>query len=249
MLKDLSPIINISGNIENDQSSKGEIMLSQSNRVIVRVWTNNVGHISIETPREYMSLWPVPFTEEEIRRYRDAGTLDRKWLHLFMERAPDFHQNYEEDATAEGVPPEFTICFYALEIKAMEARFRELSTSTEGWRLIGRNLFFQAVERGTAAITMGAFALESTAGRRNVDNCASLALQILYAGDVDFSFGASERTRMSSQTSSVVRPADILDLVILAKRAELKVHPETETFQYATETRGILRSASCCTVM
>jgi len=62
-----------------------------------------------------MSLWPVPFTNEQIRLYRESDNIDRKILRYFGERDSRYMRNYHDDYQAENkCVPQFTICLYGL---------------------------------------------------------------------------------------------------------------------------------------
>jgi len=103
--------------------------LSEDSKVIIaRIWTSrdhpsipgdNVGHISLETQepgrQEYMSFWPQPFTNAQIRQYHQAGTLERQALSYLQERGGHFMRNYADNVTAEGEKPQATIVLYGLE--------------------------------------------------------------------------------------------------------------------------------------
>lgn len=219
--------------------------LDPSKRVIIRVWTSeenkqfpghNVGHVSLETPERYMSLWPVPFTQNQINEYRAAGDLERMYKKYFMERKPDFKSSYQEDyAAEENQPPQVVICLYGLDIHSIENEFDRLLKITEGWRLIGSNQFVQKLESAAEVITAHSKIFESEVGNRRVDSCASLALKLLKIGGISQYIDLSKYSTFTSKTSSVVKPDDILEVIIPAKINELKQIanlPNKHAFQY-----------------
>jgi len=216
------------------------------NRVIIRVWTSeknqqfpgqNVGHISIETPERYMSLWPVPFSQAQINEYQKAGTLKQQYLKYFMPRDSHYMRSCREDEQAEGdVKPQVVICLYTLDRKAINMQFERLSQETKSWRLIGSNLLVQKLESVAETLVLHSTTFQSEVGKRQVENCASFALKMLKAGDIQQLVSLSENSSFASNTSSSVSPDQILDILLPAKRAELARYPETESFTFGGET-------------
>lgn len=106
---------------------------NRNNRVIIRIWASkrnrgeNVGHISIQTPNRYMSLWP---------NNKDQG------LGVLLPIQPEFKVNADADIEEEGRVPEKLYCLYSLDVTAMEAQFDVIKSnqSFKGWVLIGDNL-------------------------------------------------------------------------------------------------------------
>lgn len=251
----------------------GVIMSDLTQRTIVRVWTSkenslfpgdNVGHISIETPNSYMSLWPVPFSTTQYFQYQQLSLqikelkerlktqednhlrlqieqkkieLNQTYLKYYMQRDAKFQQSYLEDYVAEGnKAPQVTLCFYSLDIYAMEDSFHKLTSNTEGWRLIGSNYFIQKLEKTTETLTLHSKTIESEIGKRNIENCASLALKILKDGGISKLVNIDSYSSFTLKTSSIVKPDDILELSIPAKLAELKSHPQTQNLHFQGET-------------
>lgn len=220
--------------------------LDQLNRVIVRVWTseenklypgNNVGHISIETSREYMSLWPIPFTKEQRTEYSQSKSLNQKYLKYFMERDPKFHVSYRDDYIAEGgIEPQVTICFYSLDTHKMIDKFDTLKTSTDSWRLIGSNMLVEKLAESLEEIKSNLKFFESTKKSKYKENCASLALKILIAGKIADLLDSATLSSFGTKTSSAVSPDNLLDVLIPAKKRELSVYPETKEFRSIDET-------------
>lgn len=133
---------------------------SETNRVIVRIWTSginpvhhgeDVGHVSIEIPdisvdgsNLYISLWP--------RHAVEATQIAAK--------IPYVLHSLDDDLQAEDREPEIIYCFYTLDRHKMADKFLQVKTELEGWRLLGN--FF--VKKDTA------------------ESCASLAYKILQVG-------------------------------------------------------------------
>jgi len=172
--------------MRNDQEqqfgheSKEETM---KNRVIVRIWTSlgnpkypgkNVGHVSVQTPNIYVSLWPMQATED--------GFPSAKTVEGWGVTAPissEFVVDYEKDKTYEGRPPEVIYCFYTLDTAAIEYEFADLKERLKGWALFGHLV------------------------SKNAQSCASLAYQVLLAGGIKrlLSHGSSIMTRGSALSS------------------------------------------------
>ncbi len=233
--------------------------LDISTRVIVRVWTsqenkqfpgNNVGHVSIETPDTYMSLWPVPFTQQQINEYTKSNILKQQYLKYFMERSADFHQSYQNDYQAEGnTAPQVTICLYSLDYNMVENEFHKLKMNTESWRLIGSNLFVQKLDDAVEIMVSYSKIIENKVEHKNIDNCASLAVKILKAGGIGQLVDLSTFSTFSSQTSSIVGPDDVLTILIPAKFAEQQKNPETVAFRLASETQLTAPGRSSCVLL
>ncbi len=229
--------------------------LDISTRVIVRVWAsqenkafpgNNVGHVSIETPDIYMSLWPVPFTQQQKDEYNRSGILKQKYLKYFMERSASFLQSYQDDYKAEGnIAPQVTISLYSLDYHMIENEFHNLKANTEGWRLIGSNLFVQTLEDTVGTMLSYSKILENKTEHKNIENCASLAVKILKAGGISHLVDLSTFSTFSSRTSSVIKPDDLLTILIPAKLAEEKDNPETAAFRLNNETQLVQPSKFC----
>jgi hypothetical protein len=122
-----------------------------NNRVIIRVWMphvkgqestaikavkhsgkgndSNVGHTSIETADQYVSIWPHP-TESVTNIFK----LYKSKLH-----------SLEEDEAAEGGPCDLTVCLYSLNVPEIESAFKEVKETNIGYVLTGD---FSAAESG-----------------------------------------------------------------------------------------------------
>lgn len=83
--------------------------------VIVNVWTaeddpnlpgHNLGHVSIQTPSRYISLWPAPrASEERVSRSQltKVQLLRRDATHYFNSRPTNYIQSYLNDGLLEGL--------------------------------------------------------------------------------------------------------------------------------------------------
>lgn len=106
----------------------------KNQRVIVRVWASGgnqlkkgegVGHISLETPMLYMSLWP-----KETPSGKGAG--------LFKSVPHETLPSYKVDLNYEEREPEFVFCFYSLNTIAMDNTFLQLKQTLTGWDILGK---------------------------------------------------------------------------------------------------------------
>ncbi len=103
-----------------------------NNRVVVRVWNSkgpvdgllagSVGHVSIELPNKYISLWPN----------------DDKKRTLFT-RHKSCWNSLDEDIADCGRDADLVLCLYTLNIVKMELEFDRLSSIIQ-WSLAGRNI-------------------------------------------------------------------------------------------------------------
>lgn len=105
--------------------------LNQQDYVIVRIWLSekmggaNVGHVSLETPKVYMSLWP-------------GGRGSNKLITAIFENRPaHFMRKYSEDYEAEGRAPEQVVTLYSLYTERMERKFNQLYKKYRSWTVLG----------------------------------------------------------------------------------------------------------------
>lgn len=188
---------------------------SKNNRVIIRIWCSglsggaNVGHISIETPNAYMSLWP-----DDPRKDKELSKETRN-LGLLAAINKEFKQDADEDYLAEGRVAEKIICLYSLDIQAIEARFKEIYSDPNfrGWTLLGNNILLN---------------------RGNAHSCASLAYTLLKAGGI-YELISSFNSSYGS-ISSAASPDALAGISIKAKQAELISYPDTKKFEAFART-------------
>lgn len=227
------------------------ILCDENNRVTIRIWTSesnrqypgqNVGHVSIETttPKSYISFWPVPFTYVDIQKYQVSGKLDRKILKYFGERDAQYMTSYMDDYEKEGKQePQLVICLYGLDAENIIIKFNELKNEIGTWRLIGSNLLVQNIETVASNVTGKLF--ETNVGKKNIDNCSSIAYKLLKAGGLYDEVSSS----FSFKFSSSVTPDDLADAVIAAKNYEHKKFSEIKQFIFVTETDVVKKESSC----
>src|SRR3990167_1764537 len=121
-----------------------------SHWVIVRIWLphkedkfvtaheavrdGDVGHVSIQTPDEYASFWPL-------WQSKKTGTA---LAALFGDATGYTVSNYAEDLQAkDNVSPDVEVVLYSLDVAAMNKKFREfkISSISGNWSLAGANIF------------------------------------------------------------------------------------------------------------
>lgn len=148
------------------------------NHVTVRVWTSlfnpihkgeNVGHVSIQTPIYYISLWPRQTLSPQMQAAKD---LEGKGI--FQGITHEFVPSLEIDCKYEGNrAPEYKESFSGLDIDAINKRFEELKKTMTGWRL------FPGI-------------------CDNTQSCASLAWELLTAGNIKKLIYSSTHAKVSS---------------------------------------------------
>jgi hypothetical protein len=189
----------------------------RKNRVIIRIWTSkfnknmpgeNVGHVSIQVLDTYMSLWPAP------RDHHDSSENGKKRAitNIFEERPPQYMYSFIDDEIAENRDPEYTVCLYTLKQRVIVEKFNELKTTIKGWTLLGAN---KLINSGSS------------------ESCASLAYQLLKAGDIYELISLS----YSSENSIVTSPDSLSRVVLAAKEYEFEYYPETKDYKYEDETQ------------
>lgn len=90
-------------------------ILNENQFIFINIWTAadnpiipgaNVGHISIETPYGYISLWPEPLNRVTLVHRNELSkpeAIIRNIGRYFTARPPKFVQNYRMDACLEGL--------------------------------------------------------------------------------------------------------------------------------------------------
>jgi hypothetical protein len=199
----------------------------ENNRVVIRVWTSSlnhrvpgqdVGHVSIETADNYISLWP-----SELVSIKGPG--------VFTPVKPQYH-HYVDDLRDEKRRAERTICLYSLYIPELIAEFEKIkeivkeeklerndetgeteqvkNDAITGWRLIGSNVLSR---------------LNNSGG----ESCASLAYRLLNAGRI-YDLVSS---KYSSKYSSIVTPDALLLAIEDARKEELYRYPAVKDYAYS----------------
>ncbi len=225
----------------------------------------NVGHVSIQTRYNYISFWPGARGQRSQKNSTFFQKVDDTRSRYFGIRSPSFKQDYEMDCFLEAcserqirdinhikqcqpselpyllntedmsfrildaqpkaidenekliaVQPCYAnvrLVLYGLSIDKISACFSEMQKNIPGWRLVGSNVFSRLAD-GSA------------------ENCSSLAYRLLREGGMY----AELNSGLSSQTSSVVKPDDLLRHIVAAKEKELEKYPETQVWIYPGES-------------
>jgi len=117
-------------------------------QVIIRIWTSqfnggeNVGHVSIQTPNNYMSLWP------------EEGATKSGIKQLLETRPPQFLANPETDFIFEGRRAEVIVCLYTLDTEKMEDEFDRIKRQLKGWRGIGNMFLYSSYAESCATLAL-----------------------------------------------------------------------------------------------
>ncbi len=239
-------------------------VLKNENQVIVSIWTSeenkaikgcNVGHISIQMPTEYISLWPGP-REETV----SASELNKLQLAIrpitnnFEQRPPNFKAGYRDDAVAEALSEgDYRQIAYFSDLVQGEVcvllRQDQVSCCDNAFlKEKGDELF--AVKPLDANVRIALYGLDipkmlkkfdalkkDTPGWRmigsnglsrlvNSKSAENCASIVLRVLQAGGMY-ADLSSALSSQTSSVVKPDVLLKQVIAAKEKEINVCPES----------------------
>ena len=223
--------------------------------VIVNVWTNTknkalpgakrVGHISITTPKVYISLWPWIDRQNENGFFKgDKGP--------FASWPASYKPDYEQDCIMEGfasrrqvgamsiieageivyrhnpendlyehvtsLPRASNDKYYA--IKPLEANFRMALYSLDIHKIAFEFDDLQDSVTGWSLMGSGMF---REIQKKTKESCSSLAYRCLKAGGMY----SNLKSGLSSQTCSCVDPEDLLRHVVAAKQKEVNKYPET----------------------
>lgn len=227
----------------------------------------NVGHISLQTRLGYISLWPNGGVTKPRYAPALFSPIESKLRRYFAARPADFKQDYQLDCIFEAISeeayrevrqgdtcqadeilclcnegtgkvqvvdaiPGYTyddecvlavkplqanvrIILFGLNEDKLRAEFITLKNSIQGWSLAGSNVLTRLTEKSK-------------------ENCSSLAYRCLRAGGMYTKL----KSKLSSQTSSVVTPDDLIRHVVAIKEKELQKYTETATWQVpqVTET-------------
>lgn len=225
--------------------------IRQDNYVIVNIWRDqehgghNVGHVSLQMPDAYLSLWPSP------RQGRSPGKVAK----YFEIREPKFHLDYETDMAFEGVC-EGTDCYALASLRSCQPGYVPIYANSQ----TGRFVYAQACrpESGDSLIEVKSIPADerivlfglnrhailqrfkemdprgfcligsSVLTRDSNDashNCASLAFVLLCAGSDLISGRTAEG---SLRNGSITTPEDIFKYVTRYKNHEVRANPDSQ---------------------
>ncbi len=104
---------NVNSNDPSSSKAEQTSTLDPKDYVVVNIWASkenkalegaNVGHISLETRFDYISLWPGPRPESQLVDANAAFAKTKRAIyHYFGERPPSFKQDYTEDCLGEAM--------------------------------------------------------------------------------------------------------------------------------------------------
>lgn len=258
-----------------------DIKSLEANRIIVNIWTSGfnqktpgetVGHVSVQTPRNYMSLWPKqahhPFEQSALDS--EPGGIVRPVTH----ELPD----YDTDLKYENRPPEKVFCFYKLDVTAIEREFDTVKSTLKGWSLLGVcencescvSLAYRLLQAGGieklaggkvahAADQSSVAATGSSTGMFNKKANLSTTSGYAISSQSDAAKAALDEAKGASVYSVemgaglVIKSPDFLgEILIKAKQQELTQYPLTQQIKYERETAVSMPSSSsdespqCC---
>lgn len=234
--------------------------INKDNFVIVNIWTSeankampgaNVGHVSIQTKNNYISLWPG----RRIDKDKELTFLEKFYLRYFGERPLSFKMNYEEDCALEALSEDRgRIINNINECSAGEVPYvvnmsnGKADITHEQPSVLEKNCCIMAIKPINANVRIVVYRLRldriesefnslnpkawrligSNLWTRLIDekspeNCSSLAYRLLKAGGLYIKVDELS----SSDNSSIVTPDDLVKHMILYKEKELALAPET----------------------
>lgn len=146
----------------------------KTNCTTIRVWFckadggANVGHATLQTPNEYLSLWP----NRDTKAKTGCGM-------LFEHRSGAYFCScYEEDLDKEQRPAEYVCLLYSLSVSKIDKKIRELKSETTQWSTAG-NTFFGNWTAGVSRSCAGAVREALMAGDMNVLAAPGIATNLM----------------------------------------------------------------------
>lgn len=228
-------------------------------RVVVNIWTSagnpnhrghNVGHVSIQTPNQYMSLWPRQARGDEPAAKGNEG------LGFFKGISHELLPDYKKDEEYEGRPPEVRLCFYSLNTTDMEREFDRVKDTLKGWSLLGlekksescASLAWHLLQAGGIGKLAG-LPTQSSVSSTGSSTGSFLSGKYASGSSAQGSSSASDSKGASTESqgastyasemaiSLVVKSPDALaGALTQAKKQELSSHPLTQGLTFAGET-------------
>jgi len=126
----------------------------------------------------------------------------------------------EKISAVRPVQANVRLVVYGLNVHELQGTFNDLKqkiTRKGGWRLIGSNMLTRLTSEGA-------------------ENCASLAYRCLKAGGMYNKLAPT----LSSQTSSIIKPDDLVRHIIAYKEQELQDYPDTSNWKRPNVTESSL---------
>jgi len=243
---------------------KLRIMLFEQKRVIVRIWTSsvnrsypgdNVGHVSIQTPNQYISLWP------------------KEALSTKGSAPPKLPESFIEDVRLENDRrPELTFCFYSLDRHAIDKSFTVFKNSSDSsYSLLGirtnstncAQLALKLLIAGGVGRLISLSAQSSICCKRGTKDKAlskgEIAQSISQAAffqdhesKTAFSRGANDLFRSVEMLAPIQNPDKLAELLQKAKKIELgmkEYQPTRYMMVVEGEWRPPEKSIGACAIL
>ncbi|CAM4451946.1 MAG: hypothetical protein LEGION0398_MBIBDBAK_00763 [Legionellaceae bacterium] len=178
--------------------SETDLMLLAHKKVTVRIWTSgvnmrneghSVGHVSVETPREYMSLWPkqAQFLGDTCAKEEGKGIFEP-----ISYETP----NLKTDERYEGREPEAVYEFYTLDPDAIEAEFDSIKKTLKGWSL------FAVCENGESCASLAYRLLQAGGIESLISKTKQSSLQSNESSSAFFKGSKHSKTAVGYKSSS-----------------------------------------------
>lgn len=175
------------------------------NYVIVRVWLSRldqqeVGHVSLETPNEYISVWPSAALQKregsptglqvqreiesfvgELRelRLRDTETAASDLFNEALGEIKVAYNTFPQDIDAEGRPPDTEILLRHLDVEKIEDYIRDvLRPRLNHWTLSGDTFSLQGI------LNKYFFLFDDGDSDTPAQSCASVVFNLLQIGGI-----------------------------------------------------------------
>ncbi len=127
---------------------------------------------------------------------------------IWRDAIPAYTESKYSFQAVKLIQANFRMALYTLETQEIDSEFLRLQKTVSGWRMVGSNLLTRNF-------------LEET-----TENCASLGYRCLNAGGLS----GHLKSKLSSKTSCVVSPDDLLRLIVAMKERELIDYPHTASW-------------------
>lgn len=125
---------------------------------------------------------------------------------IWEDEIPAFSEEKNLFLAFKLVQASFRMALYSLDVQEINNQFERLKEGVTGWSLVGSNM-----------LTRTLFT------EKNTENCSSLAYRCLNSGGLSREL----KSKLSSQTSSVITPDDLLRRIVAFKERELIEYPDT----------------------
>jgi hypothetical protein len=220
------------------QAALGEVFESHPNACVVYVWDNEgssqkkrPGHVSIQTAKHYMSLWPGGLTREleELRAKKGPHSKGE----AFVAGRGRLHPAHLDAVKAESwQDAKYKFVFYGLDAPKINKKFRGWEECEVGWKL------YSADGKGYVRL--------NHTDNQVVHNCSSFVLDLLREGGIERLISRRVATQFCTDKSgecTSVSPRAVWHLVEHAKLKEKRLWDTKEHGPYpgplGGETSGL----------